>query len=143
MSITGTPSRWRTSACSSLAVIWASLQTQHELDGASASLARDSRLVNHLLDQEQTPAAGLLAAFELRLQIRLLRLGELAGVASVGDLHAQAIGRAEHANRDRQIGPVLVAVLHRVHRGLRDRGLQPLQSRGLQADPGYRPLHEL
>ena len=58
------------------------------------------------------------------------------------DLHAQAIGGAEHANRDRPVGPVLVAVLHRVHRGLGHSRLQPLEARGREAEvrrPRERP----
>ena len=46
----------------------------------------------------------------------------------------------QHANRDRNVGAVLVAVLHRVHRRLGDSGLQPLDARRLESEPGDRQL---
>ena len=63
-----------------------------------------------------------------------LRRWQLAGVPAVGDLHAQPLGRVDHADRDGAVGAVLVAVLHRVHRRLGHRGLQALEARGLEAE---------
>src|SRR5215208_2799868 len=142
-SIRHAPSRLRTLAWSSLVVIWASLQAQGELDGVSARLARHARLVNHLLDQEQAPAARLLATLELRLKVRGLGFWQLAGVAAVGHLNEHALRGEQYADRYRPIGAVLVAVLHRVHRGLGNRRLQALDARGLEAQVGDRTLHAL
>src|SRR5215207_7910281 len=97
-SITTAASRSRTAACSSCVAITASFQAQDELQRASAAFAGHARLVDHLLDQEQAPAARLLAALELGLDVRCLRLGRLGRVATVGDLYTQTVGAVEDAD---------------------------------------------
>src|SRR3954452_345835 len=120
------PARSRTATSSSRVAIVASSEVEDELDLATSVLAPDVRLVDHLLDQEQAPPARRLLAGELRLDVRRLGRGELERAAVVDHLHAQAIGGAQDAYRDGAVGAVRAAVLHRVHRGLSDRGLQAL-----------------
>src|SRR3954462_8360043 len=86
-SITATPSRPRTAGISLLAIV-ISLQAQAELEGVVLPVARLARLVDHVLDQEEPPAARALQALELGLQVRLLVLLLGRRATEVGDLHA-------------------------------------------------------
>ena len=62
----------------------------HELDGVLVSVGRDAEVVDHVLDQEEAPAARLLQPFELRLEVGRLGLGDLALAALVGDADERA-----------------------------------------------------
>src|SRR3954454_5074539 len=129
-SITATPSRRRTAGLSLVAIVF-SLQAQGELEGVVLPVARLARLVDHVLDQEQPPAARALQPRELGLDVRLLALaglGRRGRAAEVGDLDAHAPVTGQHAHADRAVGAVLGAVLHGVHRRLADGGLEPLEA---------------
>src|SRR3954462_14996526 len=64
-SITATPARRRTAGNSILAPLF-SLQAEAELEGVVLPVARLARLVDHVLDQEEAPAARALQALELQ-----------------------------------------------------------------------------
>src|SRR3954454_8298325 len=125
-SITATPSRRRTAGISLVAIVF-SLQAQAELEGVVLPVARLARLVDHVLDQEEAPAARALQALELQLEVGDLVLELGRGPAEVGDLHAHEAVAGEHADADGTVLAVARAVLHRVHRRLADRGLEAVQ----------------
>src|SRR5919201_4225435 len=106
--------RSRTRTSSRVVVIAVSFQVHDEPDGVERTVVGRLELVDHVLDEEEPPAAWRLRAGQLRLEVRRLRLLELAPAAAVGDLDAQALAARDHAHRHRQLGAVAVAVLHRV-----------------------------
>src|SRR5262245_34298097 len=74
-SIPAVPASSCTRASSSAVAIRAtSFQVEDELDRVPAARIRDTDLVNHVLDQKQPPAAGLLQARELEVDVRRLGL---------------------------------------------------------------------
>ena len=100
-SITATSSRVRTVVpVASLVVMAAScswligvgsephLQLQHVL----VVVAGLPGVVDHVLDQEETPSAGTLQAGELGLEVRLLRRTPRGRPALVDDLHPDPVG---------------------------------------------------
>src|SRR5215203_1981066 len=85
-------------------------------------------LVDHALDEEETPAPGRLDALQLGLDVR--RVPVLPGrraAPSVGYAHQEVAVRGEDLQLHGQLRPVLVAVLHRVHRRFGHGGLETLQ----------------
>src|SRR3954454_8228534 len=127
-SITATPSRRRTAGISLVAIV-VSLQAQSELECVVLPVARLARLVDHVLDQEEAPAARALQPVELRLDVRDLGLGigpTHPAATEVGDLHAHEALAAEHAEAHGAVVAVARPVLHGVHRRLADRGLEAL-----------------
>src|SRR5919112_1743792 len=63
---------WRTLALRSLAGIVLSFQVYEQLDGVVVRVSRDAHIVNHVLDQEQAPAARRLLALQFGLKVRPL-----------------------------------------------------------------------
>ena len=63
VSITATPGSWRTLASGSLAGIFASFQVHNQPDSVTGFVADYVHLVDHVPDQEQTPASGRLQPF--------------------------------------------------------------------------------
>src|SRR3954453_22080324 len=104
--MTAVPSRSWTLAAASRVAIVVSSQVEAELHGVMNLVAYDLHLVDHPLDQEQAPAARLLLAGQLRLQVGLLGVGNLLAAAVVGDPHPQQVVRAGHLDRDREVLPV-------------------------------------
>src|SRR6476661_6327682 len=83
-----TPPLSRTDTSSSCtAIIVASSQVQDELERASAAFAGHDRLVDHLLDQEEPPAARRLLAGELGRQVGSLGRAQFGGTTEITDLH--------------------------------------------------------
>src|SRR5215217_3680492 len=138
-SITAMPDSWRTAASRCLAGIVASFQVHYHLDGVVGFIAGDMHLVDHVLDQEQSPAPGRLQTLQLGLQVRrlLVGVGDRAA-ALVGDAHRQIRLRREHPDLDGYLRTVVVAVLHGVHRRLGHGGLEPLQALSLKTRVPYR-----
>src|SRR5215216_4025822 len=138
-SITATPGSWRTVASRCLAGIVASFQVHYHLDGVVGFIAGDVHLVDHVLDQEQSPAPGRLQTLQLGLKVRRLLVGVGNRIPTlVGDAHRQVRLRREHPDLDRHLRIVLVAVLHGVHRRLPHGGLEPLQALSLKTHVLYR-----
>src|SRR3954454_23080898 len=101
-SITATPSRRRTAGISLVAIV-VSFQAQAELEGVVLPVAHLARLVDHVLDQEEDPAARALQPLELGLEVRDLVLPDTAAAhaaAEVGDLHPHQAVAGEHADAD-------------------------------------------
>src|SRR5215204_3484384 len=133
------PGSWRTVASRCLVGIVASFQVHYHLDGVVGFIAGDVHIVDHVLDQEQSPAPGRLQALQLGLQVRRLLVG--VGNRSstlVGDTHRQVRLRREHLDLYGYLGTVVVAVLHGVHRRLRHGGLESLQALSLKTHVLYR-----
>ena len=128
-SITETPSRLRTAASELTRLISASFQAHDELDGAPAAslVTCASSTIFSIRNRPQPRGFWRPSSFASRSG--RLGLGELAGVAVVGDLHAQRDPSRRTRIDTGRSAPVLVAVLHRVHRGLGHRRLQPLEAR--------------
>src|ERR1700709_2700926 len=99
-------------------VIASVVHAHHELEHVVVSVTGLLGLVDHVLDQEQAPAAWTLQPRELRLDVRHLCLVVLAGPAEVLDLHADPVGLGEHPHRDRLVGAGVGGVLHRAQWGL-------------------------
>src|SRR5258708_19779170 len=78
---------WRTVASSGLVAIVASFQVHNEFDGVSFLIHRHVHLVDHLLDQEQAPAARSLRPGQLGFQVWHVRLRDRLAPALVGDAH--------------------------------------------------------
>src|SRR6266851_1530506 len=112
-------------------------------DGVPLAVGRYVHRVDHVADEEQSPAAGALVAVELLDEIGLLgsraRLGSVDLAALVGDRHDDLVAVLGHLDLDRDLRAVAVAVLDRVHGGLGDRGLQPLELLGVQSEALHGP----
>src|SRR5918998_1728234 len=101
---------------------------------------RDAYLVDHVLDQKQTPASLRLSALQLGLQVRYLLVGiRDRASALVGDAHEQVRVRREQLDLDRDFGIIPVAVFHGVRRRLGYGSLEPLQGSLRQSQPAHRP----
>src|SRR5918998_4511370 len=95
-SSTTPPGSWRTLASRWLACIVVSFQVYDQLDGVVVGVSRDAHLVDHVLDQEQTPAPRRLRALQLGLQVRNLLVGVRdRAFALVCDIHEQGPVRRE------------------------------------------------
>src|SRR3954449_10416529 len=140
-SITATAPCRRTVASRSRVGITASSQAQRQLDGVVAVVAALARLVHHVLDEEQPPPAGALAALELRLEVRHLRAGHGPGAAEVRDLDAQAVALGDDPDGHRPVVAVAVGVLHRVHRRLAHGRAEAVEAVALEAEWGDRRAH--
>ena len=80
--------------------------------------------VGHVLDQEQAPAAGLLAAGQLSVDVRFLGPYIGFGPALIGNRYDDLVGERGDLHEHGNVGTSFVAVLDGVHRGLRDGGLE-------------------
>src|SRR5713101_3449223 len=127
ISITVTPSRRRTTARSTVSAIGPSSEPHDELDGVVSLVARDANVVDHVLDEEEAPPAGLLQAGEFRLEIGGRRLGDVATAAEIGDAHDDVTIVRADLETDRQLGAALIPVLDRIHRRLGNSGLESLE----------------
>src|SRR2546423_13304628 len=97
-------------------------------------VACDAYVVDHLLDQEKAPPTRLLQAGQLRLEIGRRCLGDIAAAAEVGDAHDDVTVVRADLEPYWQLGAPLVPVLDRVHRGLGDGGLEPLEPPAPEGD---------
>src|SRR4051794_16015269 len=102
--MTAVPSRSWTLAEASRVAIVVSSQVEAELHGVVNLVAYDLHLVDHPLDQEQAPAARLLVAGQLRLQVGGLSVGDALAAAAVGDAHAQEVVGVKDLDGDRDVG---------------------------------------
>src|SRR3954454_12190791 len=128
-SITALSPSSRTRASSSAVAIAAtSFQLQDELDHVPALGVRDAQLVDHVLDQEETPAARLLEARELRFEVGRLGVAGRPADALVRDPDDERAVSNLDVDLDRQVLARLVAVLDGVHRRLGDRRLELLEA---------------
>src|SRR5919198_5738576 len=133
---------WRlTSASNSPAAIWRLLEVHDQLDDVVPLVGGGEQLVDHVLDQEQPPAAGALLPGQLGVEVRDGHLRQRALAPLVGDAYAQAGLVGDHPDADRQLRARVVAMLDGVHGRLADRGLEPLQPRAGQAELGDRLGH--
>src|SRR5690242_11879124 len=117
-STTETLGWWRTLALSVLVGMVVSFKAQNKLDGMVFFIAENMHLVNHVLDQKQTPAARRLEFSQLGLDVRrfiLLWRGQLAGAAFVADAHGDGLIRRTNLEGHRQFRVIVVAMLHGVH----------------------------
>src|SRR5215213_4436184 len=86
-------------------------------------------LVDHVPDQEQTPASRRLQPFQLGLQVRHFLIGSrVTDPALIVDAHRQIHTRREYLDNHRHLGPIPVTMLHGVHRRLGPGGLEPLEA---------------
>src|SRR6267143_7155086 len=127
MSITVRPARRRTIARSTVSAIIPSSESHDQLHGVMPRVAGDAHVVDHLLDQKETPTARFLEAGELRLEVRRHRLGDVATAAEVCDANDDVTVARADLEMNGKFGVALVAVLDRVHRRLGDRGLEPVE----------------
>src|SRR5437867_4281777 len=134
MSMTVAPFRRRTIARSAVSAISPSSEPHDQLDCVVPLVARDAELVDHVLDQEETPAARLLQSRELRFEIGMRRLGDLSAAAVIGDAHDHLGVHRDDLDPHGKLGASLVPVFDRVHRGLRHRGLEALEAPRGKAD---------
>src|ERR671912_2018189 len=135
---------WRTLALRSLAGIVLSLQVYEQLDGVVVRVSRDAHIVNHVLDQEQAPAARRLLALQLGLKVRPLGVRVRWRAASpVDDAHQETFLQEPYLDLDRDFGVVPVAMFHGVHRRLGHGGLESLQRPLRQPQSTHRPAHLL
>src|SRR4029450_1246085 len=138
-SITPVPSCSRISAPNSDAGIWRLLQMHDQLDGVVVLVNGGPELVDHVLDEEQAPAPRRLQPGQLGLDVGGLDLREGALAPLVGDAHLHVGPVGDHADLDRELGPVAVAVLDGVHGRLADGRLEPLQAGAAPARPRPAP----
>src|SRR5438093_6651762 len=124
-SMTAAPSADRTLRRSPAVAIATSFETRDELDHPPRSVGAHVHVVDHVLDQEETPAARLLFAGELRLEIRPRGLGHRAVAAAVRDADEQLVVGRQDLHADRHVLTEAIAVLDGVHRGFADRRLDP------------------
>src|SRR5712692_4361612 len=104
-------------------------------DGVPLAIGRYVHRVDHVADEEQSPAARALAAVKLLDEIGLLVFASAGAIAIAGVFLAALVADRDddllavlgHLDLDRDLRAVPVAVLDRVHGGLGDRGLQPLE----------------
>src|ERR1700684_2314512 len=137
--MTAAPGRTRVVA-SHMLVMCRSCRSHGQPDGVPLAVGRYIHRVDHVADEEQPPAARALVAVQLLDEIRLLMVA-VAGVrlaTLVADGDGDVIAVAGNLDLDRDLGAVPVAVLDRVHGGLGDRGLEPLQPGVGQAQPLHR-----
>src|SRR4051794_25994890 len=100
-------------------------------------LARDVHRIHHVLDQEQTPAARLLLAGKLLLDVGGFGVGrDRTRQRPVGDAHDDRIGRRLDDDVDRNVALSLAAVLDRVHHTFADSRLEPLEAGRREAEFG-------
>src|SRR5215210_3646469 len=138
------PGSRRTLASRCLAGIFVSIQIYDQLDGVVVRVSRDAHLVDHVPDQEQTPAPRRLLALQLGLQVRSLRVrARWRTTTPVDDAHQEALRKKVYLDLDRDFGYVPVAVLHGVHRRLGHGGLESLQGPLRQPQSTHRPGHLL
>ena len=101
------------------------------------SASRDAELVDHVLDQEQTPAARLLQPRELGVEIRQSRPRRPGRRAPSSVIRTTSTPPAASTSIvDRELRAALVAVLDRVHRRLGDGRLQLLEPPGARRPSG-------
>src|SRR5215218_10859594 len=138
------PGSRRTLASRCLAGIFVSFQIYDQLDGVVVRVSRDAHLVDHVPDQEQTPAPRRLHALQLGLQVRSLRVrARWRTTTPVDDAHQEALRKKVYLDLYRDVGIVSIAVLHGVHRRLSHCGLESLQGPLGQPQPAYRLGHLL
>src|SRR5215218_3504012 len=138
------PGSRRTLASRCLAGIFVSFQIYDQLDGVVVRVSRDAHLVDHVPDQEQTPAPRRLLSLQLGFQVRNLRvLSRWRTATPVDDAHQEALLQEPYLDLYRNVGVVSVAVLHCVHRGLSHSGLESLEGLLRQPQPAHRPSHLL
>ena len=83
-------------------------------------------LVDHVLDEEQPPPTSCLQAGQLQLEVG--GVGDDVLDPSAESLISRRVpARSQHDDIDRQVCPVVVAVLDGIHRRLRRGGLEALQ----------------
>src|SRR5215217_40548 len=108
--------------------IFVSFQIYDQLDGVVIGVTRDAQLVDHVLDQEQSPAPLRLRALQLGLQVRCLRVrARWRTTTPVDDAHQETLPKKVYLDPDRDFGHVPVAVLHGVHRRLGYSRLESLE----------------
>src|SRR5215218_5478887 len=106
------PGSRRTLASRWLVGIFVSFQVYDQLDGVVVRVSRDAHLVDHVLDQEQTPASRRLHALQLGLYVRRLRVrARWRATTPVDDAHQEALRKKVYLDRDRDFGYVPVAML--------------------------------
>src|SRR6185295_11459589 len=89
MSMTEAPCCRRTIASSVVSAIVPSVEPHDQLDRVVFLVAHHSKVVDHVLDQEESPPTWLLQSRELRFQVGRGRLRDLASAAVVDDAHDQ------------------------------------------------------
>src|SRR5579863_8956713 len=93
------PSRaWATASSVAWLLIASSFPVHDQLDRVAGAVRVLAQLVDHLLDEEQAPAARRLAAGELLLDVGHGRRRELAVAAVIDDAHH--VCRVADADRD-------------------------------------------
>src|SRR5580658_8506293 len=123
--MTAAPGRTRVVA-SHMLVMCSSCRSHSQPDGVPLAVGRYIHRVDHVADEEQSPAARTLVSVQLLDEIRFL-LVAVAGVlvaAPVADGDGNVIATEGYLDLDRDLGAVPVAVFDRVHGGLGDRGLE-------------------
>src|SRR5215217_5505977 len=124
--------------------IFVSFQIYDQLDGVVIGVTRDAQLVDHVLDQEQSPAAGTLYALQLGLQVRCLRVrARWRTTTPVDDAHQETLPKKVYLDLDRDFGGVPVAVLHGIHSRLGYGSFELLQALLRQPQPAHDGGHLL
>src|SRR5918999_363515 len=103
-SMTAVPSRVLTFASASVFAIRCSFQMKHKLHGVMGAVALDGHVVDHVLDEEQPPAAWLLKSLELGFEVRGLHLRDVSLSSLIGDPDLEIVPGCEDLDGDRQIG---------------------------------------
>src|ERR1700677_1390234 len=129
--MTAAPGRTRVVA-SHMLVMCSSCRSHGQPDGVPLAVGRYVHRVDHVADEEQSPAPRALLAVGLLDEIGLLLVamagaGDGIGAALVADRDDDLVAVLSYLDLDRDLRPVAVAVLARVHGGLGHRGLQPLE----------------
>src|ERR1039457_6173927 len=120
-----------------------------EPDRMARSVGRHVHAVDHVADEEQSPAARPLLALELRQQVRLFdRSGGGVLTAEVADGDDDVVAVLDHLDVHRDLRAALVAVLDGIHGGFGHGRLEPLQPGRGQPVAGHRlrdpgPRHPL
>src|SRR5271155_5732651 len=117
---------------SHMLVMCRSCRSHGQPDGVPLAVGRYVHRVDHVADEEQSPAARALLAVELLDEIGLLLVGiagagDGIGAALVADRDDDLVAVLRYLDLDRDLRAVAVAVLDRVHSGLGHGGLQPLE----------------
>src|SRR5919202_7105300 len=106
-----------------------SFQVQDELDGVMGLVAGYMHLIHEILDQEEAPSTRSLQSCQLGLDVRHHGLRDRLIATAVGYPYGDGRIRGKNLDVDREIGTIVVTVLHRVHRGLGNCGLESLEAR--------------
>src|SRR5919202_5129775 len=106
-----------------------SFQVQDELDGVMGLVAGYMHFIHEVLDQEEAPSTRRLQPCQFGLDVRNQRLRHRLIPAAVGDPYRDSRIRGKDLDVDGEIRSVVVAVLHRIHRSLGNRGLEALETR--------------